>query len=348
MRLFQKSLFMKYKLLGNTGLKVSELCLGTMTFGGKGYWTNIGVVEQKVVDDLFAKSIEGGINFIDTANVYSEGLAEEMTGKAIRNLKLKRDDLVIATKVRGKMSEGPNGSGLTRKHILHEVEASLKRLNLDYIDLYQIHGYDELTPLEETLDVLDSLVKSGKVRYIGCSNLAAWHIMKASAYSHYNHSSRFVSLQAYYTIAGRDLEREIVPVLKDQNMGLMVWSPLAGGLLSGKYNRKMEAEAGSRRINFDFPPVNKEKAFDIIDVLEPMAKEKKVSVAQLSLAWLLHQQVVTTVIIGAKNTAQLQDNLHSTEVTFTADELKKLDEVSKLPAEYPHWMFERQGSDRRK
>jgi aryl-alcohol dehydrogenase-like predicted oxidoreductase len=335
LRLSQKSLFMKYNLLGNTGLKVSELCLGTMTFGGKGYWTNIG-------------AIEGGINFIDTANVYSEGLAEEMTGKAIRNLKLKRDDLVIATKVRGKMSEGPNGSGLTRKHILHEVEASLKRLNMDYIDLYQIHGYDELTPIEETLDVLDSLVKSGKVRYIGCSNLAAWHIMKASAYSHYNHSSRFVSLQAYYTIAGRDLEREIVPVLKDQNMGLMVWSPLAGGLLSGKYNRKMEAEAGSRRINFDFPPVNKEKAFDIIDVLEPMAKEKKVSVAQLSLAWLLHQRVVTTVIIGAKNNTQLQDNLKSIGVTFTTDELKKLDEVSKLPAEYPHWMFERQGADRRK
>ena len=339
---------MKYNLLGNTGLKVSELCLGTMTFGGKGYWTHIGAIEQNTVDELVGKSVEGGINFIDTANVYSEGLSEEMTGKAIRNLNLKRDDLVIATKVRGKMSEGPNGSGLTRKHILHEVEASLKRLNMDYIDLYQIHGFDELTPLEETLDVLDSLVKSGKVRYIGCSNLAAWHIMKASAYSHYNHTSRFVSLQAYYTIAGRDLEREIIPLLKDQHMGLMVWSPLAGGLLSGKYNRKMEAEAGSRRINFDFPPVNKERAFDVIDVLEPMAKEKKVSVAQLSLAWLLHQRVVTTVIIGAKRNEQLQDNLKSTEVTFTPDELNKLDEVSKLPAEYPHWMFERQGADRRR
>ena len=339
---------MKYNLLGNTGLKVSELCLGTMTFGGKGYFSVIGDLKQQAVDELVAKSVENGINFIDTANVYSEGLSEELTGKAIRNLSLKRDDLVIATKVRGKMSEGPNGSGLTRKHILHEVEASLKRLNMDYIDLYQIHGYDELTPLEETLEALDSLVKSGKVRYIGCSNLAAWHIMKASAYSHYNHISKFVSLQAYYTIAGRDLEREIVPVLKDQNMGLMVWSPLAGGLLSGKYTRKMEAEAGSRRINFDFPIVNKERAFDIIDVLEPMAKEKKVSVAQLSLAWLLHQRVVTTVIIGAKNTTQLEDNLKSTEVTFTPDELNKLNEVSKLPAEYPGWMLERQGADRKK
>src|ERR1700733_15723153 len=193
---------MKYNVLGNTGLKVSELCPGTMTFGGKGYWTNIGAIEQNIVDELVGKSVEGGINFIDTANVYSEGLSEEMTGRAIRNLKLKRDDLVIATKVRGKMSEGPNGSGLTRKHILHEVEASLKRLNMDYIDLYQIHGFDELTPLEETLDALDTLVKSGKVRYIGCSNLAAWHIMKASAYSHYTHKARFESLQAYYTIAG--------------------------------------------------------------------------------------------------------------------------------------------------
>jgi aryl-alcohol dehydrogenase-like predicted oxidoreductase len=339
---------MKYNLLGNTGLKVSELCLGTMTFGGKGYFSAIGDLNQQTVDELVSKSVEGGINFIDTANVYSEGLSEEMTGKAIRNLKLKRDDLIIATKVRGKMNEGPNGSGLTRKHILHEVEASLKRLNMDYIDLYQIHGFDELTPLEETLDVLDSLVKSGKVRYIGCSNLAAWHIMKASAYAHYNHISRFVSLQAYYTIAGRDLEREIIPVLKDQHMGLMVWSPLAGGLLSGKYNRKMEAEAGSRRISFDFPPVNKERAFDVIDVLEPMAREKKVSVAQLSLAWLLHQRIVTTVIIGAKRNEQLQDNLKSAEVTFTPDELNRLDEVSKLPSEYPHWMFERQGADRKR
>ncbi len=339
---------MKYKLLGNTGLKVSELCLGTMTFGGKGIWTAIGGLEQKAADELTGRAVDGGINFIDTANVYSEGLAEEMTGKAIRNLKLKRDDLVIATKVRGKMNEGPNGSGLSRKHILHEVEASLKRLNIDYIDLYQIHGYDELTPLEETIDVLDSLVKSGKVRYIGCSNLAAWHIMKAESYSHYNKLSKFISLQAYYTIAGRDLEREIIPVLKDQNMGLMVWSPLAGGLLSGKYTRKMEAEAGSRRTNYDFPFVIKERAFDIIDVLEPMAKAKNATVAQLSLAWLLHQHVVTTVIIGVKKISQLEDNLKATGVTFTPEELQKLDEVSKLPSEYPAWMFERQGGDRRK
>ncbi len=300
---------MKYKILGNTGLKVSELCLGTMTFGGKGYFAPIGQLTQANVDEIVNDSVKAGINFIDTANVYSEGLSEELTGKAIRNLKLKRDDLVIATKVRGKMSDGPNGSGLSRKHILHEVEQSLKRLNMDYIDLYQIHGYDELTPIEETIDVLDSLVKSGKVRYIGCSNLAAWHIMKALDYSKYNRVSKFVSLQAYYTIAGRELEREVIPLLKDQGMGLMVWSPLAGGFLSGKYTRKGEAEQGSRRINFDFPPVNKEKAYDIIDVMQVMAKEKNASVAQLALAWLLHQRAVTSIIIGVKNSAQFEDNL---------------------------------------
>ncbi|MBX3252499.1 MAG: aldo/keto reductase [Chitinophagaceae bacterium] len=339
---------MKYNLLGNTGLKVSELCLGTMTFGGRGYWTAIGKLEQQPVDDLVRRSVEAGINFIDTANVYSGGLSEEMTGKAIRNLGLKRDDLVIASKVRGKMGDLPNSIGLSRKHIMHEIDASLKRLNMDYIDLYQIHGYDELTPIEETMDTLDALVKSGKVRYIGCSNLSAWHIMKALSYSHYNRLAKFVSLQAYYTLAGRDLERELIPLLKDQHLGLLVWSPLAGGLLSGKYKRSGETAEGSRRLSFDFPPVNKDRAFDIIDALEIMAKEKQVSVAQLALAWLLHQQTVTSVIIGANKPEQLEDNIKSTQVTFTNDELKKLNEISKLPAEYPGWMLERQGVDRKK
>ena len=339
---------MNYKLLGNTGLKVSELCLGTMTFGGKGFWTAIGTLDQQSVDDLVRTSVDAGINFIDTANVYSEGLSEEMTGKSIRNLGLKREDLVIATKVRGKMSEGPNGSGLSRKHILHEIDASLSRLHMDYIDLYQIHGFDALTPMEEIVDTLDGLVKSGKVRYIGCSNLAAWQIMKAVGYSSFNRLSKFVSLQAYYTIAGRDLEREIVPLLKDQNLGLLVWSPLAGGLLSGKYKRNGDGAEGARRANFDFPPVQKDRVFDIIDVLEPMAKEKGSSVAQLALAWLLHQPVVTSVIIGANKPEQLADNLLATEVKFSEAELLQLDEVSKLPGEYPGWMIERQGADRKR
>ncbi len=338
---------MKYNILGNTGLKVSELCLGTMTFGGKGFWTAIGQLAQEPVDQIVKRAIDGGINFIDTANVYSEGLSEEMTGKAIRNVGLKRDDLVIATKVRGKMGEGPNSSGLTRKHIMQQAEESLQRLNIDYIDLYQIHGYDPLTPLEETLRALDDLVTSGKVRYIGCSNLAAWQLMKALSYSTYNHVSKFVSLQAYYTIAGRDLERELIPLLNDQKVGLMVWSPLAGGLLSGKYGRNVQGPEDSRRVSFDFPPVNKEKAFDIIEVMQVIAQEKGTSVARIALAWLLHQPAVTSVIIGAKKIEQLEDNLLATDVKLSVDELQRLDEVSKLAPEYPGWMLERQGADRK-
>lgn len=337
---------MKYNLLGNTGLKVSELCLGTMTFGGRGFWTAIGTLPQEQVNALVKQAIEGGINFIDTANVYSEGLSEQMTGIAIRELGLKREDLVIATKVRGQMGEGPNNSGLSRKHIMQQADESLKRLNIDYIDLYQIHGFDPLTPMEETLGALDDLVKIGKVRYIGCSNLAAWHIMKANGISAQQHLSKFVSLQAYYTIAGRDLEREIVPMLLDQKIGLMVWSPLAGGLLSGKYSRDKETKEG-RRVNFDFPPINKELAYNTIELMEKIAKEKNVTVAQIALAWLLHQPVVTTVIIGANKPEQLSDNLSSIEVKLDNEELSKLNEISKLPSEYPGWMIERQTADRK-
>jgi len=338
---------MKYNLLGSTGLRVSELCLGTMTFGGRGMWTAIGTLPQEQVKELVKMSVEGGINFIDTANVYSEGLSEKMTGQAIRDLGLLRDDLIIATKVRGKMGEGPNNSGLTRKHIIQQADESLQRLNMDYIDLYQIHGFDALTPLEETLEALDLLVRSGKVRYIGCSNLAAWQIMKAQGISAQLHLNKFVSLQAYYTIAGRDLEREVIPMLLDQNIGLMVWSPLAGGLLSGKYNRKMETKEG-RRVNFDFPPVDKTKAFDIIDVMRSIAENKNTSVAELALAWLLHQTAVTTVIIGANTTDQLKANLDSVNITLTDKELDQLDDVSRLKPEYPGWMIERQGQDRKK
>jgi aryl-alcohol dehydrogenase-like predicted oxidoreductase len=338
---------MKYNLFGNTGLKVSELCLGAMTFGGRGMWTAIGTLPQDQANELVKMSIEGGINFIDTANIYSEGLSEQMTGNAIRELGLKRDDLVIATKVRGKMGEGPNDSGLSRKHILQQADESLTRLQMDYIDLYQIHGFDALTPLEETLEALDALVKSGKVRYVGCSNLAAWQIMKALGISAREHLNKFVSLQAYYTIAGRDLERELVPMLLDQKMGLMVWSPLAGGLLSGKYSRDQETKEG-RRVSFDFPPIDKEKAFDIVEVMQQVADQKAVSVAQIALAWLLHQPVVTTIIIGATKQHQLTDNLAAVQVKLSADELKKLDAVSAIAAEYPGWMLERQGADRKR
>ena len=336
---------MKYNLLGNTGLYVSELCLGTMTFGGRGMWTAIGTLPQEQVNSLVKQSVDGGINFIDTANIYSEGLSEQMTGQAIRDLGLKRDDLVIATKVRGQMGEGPNEVGLSKKHILQQADESLTRLNMDYIDLYQIHGFDKLTPLEETLEALDSLVKSGKVRYIGCSNLAAWQLMKALGISAQQHLSKFVSLQAYYTIAGRDLERELIPLLLDQKVGLMVWSPLAGGLLSGKYSRDTETQEG-RRVNFDFPPVNKEKAYDILNVMRKIADNKGVTVAQIALSWLLHQPAVTSVIIGANKPEQLTDNLSSVDVKLDSEELDQLNEVSKLSPEYPGWMIERQGSGR--
>jgi aryl-alcohol dehydrogenase-like predicted oxidoreductase len=337
---------MKYKLLGNTGLKVSELCLGTMTFGGQGMWTAIGTLSQSEVNDLVKRSVDAGINFIDTANAYSLGLSEQMTGQSIRDLGLKRDDLVIATKVRAAMGDGPNQSGLSRKHILQQADESLARLKMDYIDLYQIHGFDAETPMEETLKALDSLVQSGKVRYIGCSNLAAWQIMKALGISAKEHLAKFVSLQAYYTIAGRDLEREIIPLLDDQKLGLMVWSPLAGGFLSGKYTRNSTTEEG-RRTSFDFPPINKEKAFDIIDVMQFIAQKHHASVAQIALAWLLHQPAVTSVIIGVKKTEQLTDNLKAIDILLTADQLAQLNEISKLSPEYPGWMIERQSGNQK-
>ncbi len=339
---------MKYNLLGNTGLKVSELCLGTMTFGGRGRFAPIGNLGQEAVDDLMKRSLDAGINFIDTANIYSDGWSEELTGQSFHNLGITRDDIVLATKVRGKMGEGPNDSGLTRKHIIQQCEASLKRLKTDYIDLYQIHSYDPLTPLEETIWALDDLVKSGKVRYIGASNMAAWQLMKALDFSYYTKQSRFVSLQAYYTIAGRDLERELIPLLNDQKVGLMVWSPLAGGLLSGKYSREEEQKADGRRARFDFPPVNRDRAFDVIDKLKPMAESKGASVAQLALAWLLQQPAVTTVIIGANKVEQLEDNIKAIDVKFTGEELKQIDEVSRLPVEYPGWMLQMTGADRQK
>ncbi|MDO7847727.1 aldo/keto reductase [Hymenobacter sp. M29] len=337
---------MKYHLLGRTGLKVSELCLGTMTFGAVGgRFAAINGVDQAGADALVKRAVEAGINFLDTANIYTEGQSEEITGQAIHNLGLRRDSLILATKVRGKMGDGPNDAGLTRQHIMAQVEGSLKRLKTDYIDLYQTHSYDPLTPLEETLRALDDLVRQGKVRYIGASNVAAWQLMKALGISERQHLERYQSLQAYYTIAGRDLERELVPLLQDQQLGLMVWSPLAGGFLSGKYTRENPNGEG-RRSNFDFPPVNKELAFDIIDKLRPMAEAKNTTVAALALAWLLHQPVVSTVIIGAKKMDQLEDNLKAVDVQLTPDELKQLDEVSKLAQEYPGWMLSMTGADR--
>jgi aryl-alcohol dehydrogenase-like predicted oxidoreductase len=334
--------------LGRTGLFVSELCLGTMTFGGTGeMWSKIGDLQQGDAERLVGQAIDAGINFIDTADVYSGGQSEEITGQALKNLKVPRDSVVVATKVFGETGPGPNARGLTRSHILDGVKASLKRLQLDHIDLYQVHGFDPATPMDETLRALDQLVRHGHVRYIGVSNWAAWQIAKALGISERLGLARFESLQAYYTVASRDLERELIPVLQSENMGLMVWSPLAGGLLSGKYGRDQSGEQGSRRTAFDFPPVNKDRAFDVVDTMRPMADSRGVSVAQIALAWLLHQPRVTSVIVGAKRPEQLADNISATTVELTAEELEAIGKVSQLPPEYPGWMLERQGGARR-
>ncbi|RKH15039.1 aldo/keto reductase [Corallococcus sp. AB030] len=334
---------MHYRPLGRTGLFVSELCFGAMTFGGEGYWKNIGQQGQSEADALVGRCLDAGINFFDTANVYSYGQSEELLGKALAE---KRSQVVLATKVRGRMGPGQNETGLSRYHIFDSVHASLKRLGTDHIDLLQIHGYDVATPLEETLRALDDLVSQGKVRYLGASNLAAWQLMKALGLSDHRGLSRFESLQAYYSIAGRDLERELVPLMKDQQVGLMVWSPLAGGFLSGKYRRNAEGPEGARRTTFDFPPVDRERAYNAIDVMDEVAKETDTTVARVALAWLLHQPHVTTVILGAKTQAQLEDNLAASELRLGAEQLAKLDAVSKLPPEYPGWMVERQNADR--
>ncbi len=343
---------MRFRKFGRTGLFVSELCLGTMTFGGEGeFWGRIGTLQQRDVDALVGRALDAGINFIDTANIYAEGRSEIMTGQALRNLQVPRENVVIATKVHGETgTKGPNSRGLSRYHILESVQASLKRLQLDHIDLYQVHGIDPATPIEETLRALDTLVQQGLVRYVGVSNWAAWQIAKALGVSERLGLARFESLQAYYTIAGRDLERELVPMLQSEQVGLMVWSPLAGGLLSGKYGRNSQtgqAEQGSRRTTFDFPPVQLDRAWDVIDAMRTIAEAKKVSVAQVALAWLLHQPVVTSVIIGAKRVDQLDDNIAATAVKLSGEELAQLDKVSALPAEYPGWMLERLGGARR-
>lgn len=333
---------MRMNKLGNTGLFVSELCLGTMTFGGDDFWRQIGALGQAEAESLIGQAIDAGINLIDTADVYSNGLAEEITGQALRNLKIGRTQVVLATKAYGQTGNGANDAGNSRLHILDAVKASLRRLQLDHIDLYQIHGFDPATPIEETVRALDILVRHGHVRYVGVSNWAAWQIVKALGIAERLGLARFETVQAYYTIAGRDLEREIVPMLRSEGLGLLVWSPLAGGLLSGKYARDGGGAAGDRRVGFDFPPVNRDRAFACIDVMRPMAEARGVSVAQIALAWLLHQKMVSSVIIGAKRPDQLQDNIAATKLELTNAELASLAQVSALAAEYPGWMFERQ------
>jgi aryl-alcohol dehydrogenase-like predicted oxidoreductase len=340
---------MKYRPLGRTGQFVSEICLGTMTFHGDSsstFWRNVGSLEQNAATAIVERALKAGVNFIDTADVYSEGYSEILLGQALRDLSVKREDVIVATKVRGRTGPGPNAVGLSRGHIMDQVAGSLKRLQLDHIDLYQIHGFDAATPVEETLRAFDDLVSRGLVRTIGCSNMAAWQIMKALGISSAKGYARFETVQAYYTIAGRELEREIVPLVEDQGLGVMVWSPLAGGLLSGKFTRKGSTSNDARRLVFDFPPVNRERAYDIVDAMAPIAEAHGVSVAQIALAWLLQRAGVMSVIIGAKTIAQLDDNLAAVKVTLATDEVAALDQASALTPEYPGWMLERQAGPR--
>ncbi len=339
---------MKYRQLGRTGLYVSEICLGAMTFASEatGMWGAIGAVDQKGVDDMIGRAMASGVNFIDTADVYSAGQSEQMVGAALRNLGVKRSDVVIATKCFGEMGRGPNDKGASRGHIMDAVKASLDRMQLDHIDLYQIHANDPVTPVEETLRALDDLVSQGLVRYVGCSNWPAWKMMKAHGIADARGYARFETVQAYYSIAGRDLEREVVPMMQDQGMGLMVWSPMAGGLLSGKFTRDGAGPNGARRVTFDFPPVNRDRAWDCVDAMKLIADSRGVSVARIALAYVLAKPFVTTVIIGARTNEQLDDNLAAAEIELTADEVAALDAASALPPEYPGWMLERQGGRR--
>ena len=336
---------MKHNRLGRTGLFVSELCLGTMTFGGDGMWTAIGNLDQQASNDLVKTAFDGGINFVDTANVYSNGLSEKITGQALKDLGIARNEVVLATKALGPMGEGINDRGASRYHLLLQIDASLERLQTDHVDLYQIHGWDPATPLEETLRALDDIVRSGRARYVGVSNWAAWQIVKALGISERLQLERFASLQAYWSLAGRGLEREIVPMLDSEEVGLMVWSPLAGGFLSGKYSRDGDDEG--RRKEFDFPPVDKEQTYDAIDVMREIADAHDASVAQVALGWLLAKKVVSSVIVGARKVSQLEDNLGAVDVRLSDEDVARLDKAAPLAKEYPGWMIERQGEYRR-
>ena len=337
---------MRYNLLGNTGTYVSEICLGAMTFGGKGFWEVVGKLGEQEVDAIVGTALDQGVNFIDTADVYSEGQSEELLGGTLKRLGRPRDELVIATKVRGRTGPGANQVGLSRVHIFAAIDASLKRLQLDHVDLYQIHGADVATPIEETIDALAEVVRAGKVRHIGFCNLPAWLAMKANGYAKARGLPSFVSAQVYYSIAGRDIEREIVPFCASERLAILPWSPLAGGLLSGKFDANKQGPEGARRATFDFPPVDADRLPRVLAALRTVAEGHGVSVARVALAWQRTKPFVTSIIIGAKNRDQLLDNLAATTLALSAAEVDALDSASTLPNEYPGWMVGWQNRDR--
>jgi len=338
---------MKYNQLGRSGLFVSEICLGTMTFSGENFFGGvIGTLDQKASTKLVERSIAAGVNFIDTADAYSQGESEKMTGHAIRDLGIRRSEIVLATKVFARMGPGVNEIGASRGHIMDGVAKSLDRLKMDYIDLYQIHQTDLVTPVEETMRALDDLVRQGMVRYIGVSNWTAWRIMKANAAAGARGQERFETVQAYYSLAGRELERELVPMMEEERIGCLVWSPLAGGYLSGKYSEGGEGSAEGRRKSFDFPPVDRARGEPIIAAMRPIAKAHDTSVARVALAWVLAKPFVTSVIIGARTIEQLDDNLEATKLKLSAEEIARLDDLSAIAEDYPHWMISRFKSQR--
>ncbi|MFC4530792.1 aldo/keto reductase [Sphaerisporangium dianthi] len=328
---------MKFRPLGRTGVYVSEICLGTMTFGGAGHpvYRMVGGLGLEETGQIVGTALDAGVNFIDTADVYADGESETLLGRVLKD---RRDDVVLATKLAARVGPGPNDVGLSRLHVMRALEDSLRRLRTDHIDLYQIHNIDPRTPVEETLRALDDAVRQGKIRYIGCSNHAAWEVTKALGVSAARGLAEFVSVQAYYSLAGRDVERELVPMLRSEDLALMVWSPLAGGLLSGKSDRDGTSDEGARHAQSQFVPVDREKAYDIIDALKAVAARHEVSAARVALAWVLARPAVTSVIIGARRVGQLTDNLAATDLTLTAEDLAQLDEVSGEPTPYPTWV----------
>jgi aryl-alcohol dehydrogenase-like predicted oxidoreductase len=336
---------MEYRQLGASGLRVSVLTMGTMTFGGRGGFAPVGSTGLEEARRQVDRCLEAGVNLIDTANVYSDGLSEEICGQVLEG---RRDQVLVATKARMPMGEGPNDAGLSRHHLVRECEASLRRLRTDWIDLYQVHEWDGQTPLEETLEALDDLVRAGKVRYVGCSNYAGWQLMKALGIAERRGLARFVGLQIHYTLQAREAEYELVPTAIDQGLGVLVWSPLAGGLLTGKYRRGQPGPEGSRLLaGWDEPPVrDQELLYDIVEVLVGVANDRGVSPAQVALAWLLERPAVTSVIIGARTSEQLADNLGAAELSLTADELARLEEVSRPPLLYPYWHQAKTATDR--
>ena len=336
---------MRYNLLGTTGLYVSELCLGTMTFGGSsGMWQAIGQLRQEEVLALMGTALDAGVNFIDTADVYASGESERLVGQALKTLNRPREQIVIATKVRGRVGPGINQIGLSRAHVLASIDASLERLGLDHVDLYQIHGFDPVTPIEETLRALDDVVRSGKARYIGFSNLPAWVASHAITFAEQNGLSRFQSAQVYYSMVGRDIEREIAPLCLARGLAILPWSPLAGGLLSGKFDPDKKGPADARRASFDFPPVNAERLPRVLAALRKVSEETGASPARIALAWQLTKPFVTSIIIGAKKPEQLADNLAATELRLSNEQLQALETASALPPEYPGWMVDFQNS----